>query len=172
MLPAKDRPLKSSRFLFPEDITMVSYVPKAKKCVILLSTQHHSKQVHGENEDYKPEIICHYNATKSGVDCMDKMLKEYRCLRTNRRWPLALFLVLVDIAAQNAFCVWKLLHPEQQVKRTFIKTAAMELVMPVIEKCASNLLGLHMHIAQAIKHFVPATDALVCLQQPADPAKV
>ena len=92
---------------------------------------------------------------------MDKMLKEYRCVRTNRRRPLAFFLDLVDIAAQNAFCVWKLVHPEQQVKSTFIKTAAMELVMPVTEKRAGNLLGLHTHIVQAIKHFVPATDARI-----------
>jgi hypothetical protein len=31
----------------------------------------------GEEKDHKPEIIMHYNATKSGVDILDKLVREY-----------------------------------------------------------------------------------------------
>jgi len=30
----------------------------------------------GEEKDHKPEIIMHYNATKSGVDILDKLVQD------------------------------------------------------------------------------------------------
>jgi len=56
----------------------------------------------GEEKDHKPEIITHYNATKSGVDVLDKLVREYICMRSTRRWPLKLFLSLTDVACVNA----------------------------------------------------------------------
>ena len=49
---------------------MVSYAPSKGKAVVLLSTMHHTATT--ELED-KPEIVLHYNKTKSGVDNMDHM---------------------------------------------------------------------------------------------------
>ena len=40
MLPNNEREVHSSTFLHIKEATMVSYVPKPKKAVVLLSTQH------------------------------------------------------------------------------------------------------------------------------------
>ena len=61
----REREVKSSVFLFDGHITMVSYVPKKNKAVVLISSQHHDKAVGTEEQQLKPEIILHYNQTKS-----------------------------------------------------------------------------------------------------------
>jgi hypothetical protein len=33
----------------------------------------------GEEKDHKPEIIMHHNATKSGFDFLDKLVREHTC---------------------------------------------------------------------------------------------
>jgi len=60
----------------------------------------------GEGKDHKPEIIMHYNATKSEVNILDKLVSEYTCTRSTRHWPLKLFLNLIDVAWVNAFVLW------------------------------------------------------------------
>ena len=44
-------------------MTLVSYVPKADKAVILLSTEHHDREV-DQNNKQKPQIIIDYNKFK------------------------------------------------------------------------------------------------------------
>jgi hypothetical protein len=51
----------------------------------------------------------HYNATKSGDDVLDKLVREYTCKKSTRRWPLKLFLKLIDVACVNAFVLWMLI---------------------------------------------------------------
>ena len=78
------RPEKSSLFAYDDKLTLVSYVPRKGKTVTLLSTMHHDDKVEGE--DKKPEIILHYNACKSGVDNLDKLVGTFSCRRkTNRQ---------------------------------------------------------------------------------------
>jgi len=74
-LSGKWRNVHSSIFGFTSDLTLVSYVPARNKTVILLSSQHHDTCM-GEEKDHKPEIIMHYNATKSGVDILDKLVQD------------------------------------------------------------------------------------------------
>ena len=62
-LPSKTRVVNSSIFGFSDDKTLVSYVPKFNKSVILISSEHHNKSFNLLN-DNKPEIIEFYNATK------------------------------------------------------------------------------------------------------------
>ena len=69
----KKRELQEIKFGFQKEKTLVSYVPKLNKAVILLSTEHHDKSVNLE-ESNKPEIILAYNATKGAVDSFDKMV--------------------------------------------------------------------------------------------------
>jgi len=57
----------------------------------------------GEEKDHKPEIIMHCNAPNSGVDILDKLVREYICTRSTRHWPLKLFHNLIDVACVNAF---------------------------------------------------------------------
>src|SRR4029434_5318671 len=87
---------------------LVSYVPKKRKNVILMSTLHWDWRICGL-EHQKPEIIMDYNATKGGVDNIDKLVSAYSC---KSRWPRAIFFNIFDILAYNAFVTWMALNPE------------------------------------------------------------
>ena len=60
---AKKRVVESSLFAFNEFMTLVSYIPKKDRRVILLSTSHHEDKIINENKK-KPEIIISYNKFK------------------------------------------------------------------------------------------------------------
>ena len=103
-LPKKDRAPSTSLFGYQKDLTLVSFVPKKNKAVILLSTMHNSGIINEETN--KPEIIEDYNATKGGVDTVDQMCGSYTVARITRRWPLAVFFALMDIAGINAQIIY------------------------------------------------------------------
>ncbi|GBP04944.1 hypothetical protein EVAR_21160_1 [Eumeta japonica] len=52
-------------------MTMVSYVPKPNKAVVLLSSMHHAAHIDPDsNDQQKPEIIMYYNSTKGGINAL------------------------------------------------------------------------------------------------------
>ena len=53
----------SSLFGFQRQVSIVSYVPRKDKCVILLSTMHHDAGLCNQPH-HKPDIIMDYNKTK------------------------------------------------------------------------------------------------------------
>lgn len=53
-MPNKE--VHSSSFYFTEDTTVVNYIPKKNKNVILMSTLHHDKEV-SNRPDKKPQMI-------------------------------------------------------------------------------------------------------------------
>ena len=133
MLPDTKRDLLSSTFGFSADgATLVSYVPKRRKAVVLLSTQHRDDAI-TPDETKKPEIINYYNATKCGVDVLDKLVRTYSCKRAIARWTISFFFNLIDIAAYNALVAWITLNPDWQhgksdVRRLFLRELGMQLV--------------------------------------------
>ena len=109
---------------------------KKNKAVILLSTLHDSFDT-SECEHKKPEVILFYNSTKSGVDTVDQMARHYSVKRSTRRWPLALFFDILDLACLNAFTVYcKFLHnlKGKKLRRQFLLELGKELVKPQIKK--------------------------------------
>lgn len=75
-LKTKNREVYSSLFAFGKDQnTLVSYCPKKKKIVLLLSTMHHDSAVNSDSAQKKPEIIEFYNITKGGIDVVDRLKK-------------------------------------------------------------------------------------------------
>lgn len=110
MLANANRPVESSIFGFQRDVTLVSYVPKRNKAVILMSSFHHDESVEAENK-HKPEIITDYNCHKGGVDTLDQLVRWYTCRRKSRRWPFILFCNILDIASYNAFVLFLSQHP-------------------------------------------------------------
>eukprot|EP00064_Thunnus_orientalis_P025106 superscaffoldBa00011911_g25432 len=74
MKPSKSREVHSTEFGFNDNLTMVSYVRKKGKAVVLLSTMHHDKVVDENSRKKKPEVITFYNKTKGGVDTTDQMV--------------------------------------------------------------------------------------------------
>lgn len=100
-LPQKKskRQIHSSLFAFSEDMTVVSYIPKARRNVLLISSLHRYANIDIETGDMrKPEIITFYKQTKSGVDVLDHILKCYQ-----KYQALAHGYNLLNLAAINAF---------------------------------------------------------------------
>ena len=130
-LPNKNRPLHSSLFGFHNQMTIVSYVPKPKKAVVLLSTMHNDNAIDATTaRAQKPEIITYYNSTKGGVDCNDQLCSNYNVGRRTKRWPLALFFHLLNISGINAFVIHKANTDKSitHTRRIFLKKLAAALV--------------------------------------------
>lgn len=114
---------------------------KKNKAVLLLSTVHYTNEVNEANTKKKPMAILDYNANKCGVDTMDQMLGTYACKRATKRWPLALFHNMVDIAALASYIIYNELNttaPQSDKRRSFLKILSRQLVMPSIEERATN----------------------------------
>nr|CAH7735214.1 unnamed protein product [Callosobruchus chinensis] len=75
-----NRPEKSSMFGFNETCTVVSYIPKKRKNVLLMSSLHRDDDI--DSVTGKPDIIMTYNQTKGGVDTVDKLCSVYNCARS------------------------------------------------------------------------------------------
>ncbi|KAJ8393710.1 hypothetical protein AAFF_G00057630 [Aldrovandia affinis] len=81
LLASKEREVFSSKFA---TTTLVSYLPKKNKNVVLLSTLHTEADI-SDREDRKPGIILDYNCNKGGVDNLDKVIGTYSCRRMTAR---------------------------------------------------------------------------------------
>ena len=101
----QNRAVGTCLFGFYKQVAIVSYVPKKGKVVNLISSSHTEKKI---NEDSgKPEMIHDYNRLKGGVDTLDQLVRNYSCQRRTRRWPMALFYNMVDMAAYNSMVIFK-----------------------------------------------------------------
>ena len=64
----------------------------------------------------KPEMVWYYNRTKGGVDKMDQLAHTYTVKRRTKRWPLVVFMNLLDIAAIAAYTAWTVKFAAWNVK--------------------------------------------------------
>lgn len=80
----KPRSAKSKLFGFTKESTLVSYVPRKGKNVLLISSMHSDYEV--DEDSGKPQMILDYNSTKSGVDIVDKLCATYNVARNIPRW--------------------------------------------------------------------------------------
>jgi len=128
-LVTKNRELCSSYFGFQNNMSIVSYMPKKNKIVLVLSTMHSSKTIdESSGLAKKPEIITFYNATKGAVDNMDRMTENYTVARRSNRWPLTVFYSILNIGAVNSQVIY---HENSQTKYTrlqFLKILAKQLM--------------------------------------------
>ncbi|GLD62740.1 piggyBac transposable element-derived protein 4-like protein [Lates japonicus] len=70
LFATQDRDSFSSRFAFTNTHTLVSYCPKKRKNVLLMTTLHMDAAV-STREDKKANAILDYNRNKGGVDNLD-----------------------------------------------------------------------------------------------------
>lgn len=70
--PNANREVKSSLYGFTEDVTPLSFVPKEKKAVLMVSSMHHAAR--DDLDIWKPEIISLYNHTKGGLMVLTRRL--------------------------------------------------------------------------------------------------
>ncbi|XP_062409077.1 piggyBac transposable element-derived protein 4-like [Sardina pilchardus] len=138
-LVAKEkREVASSKFAFTDKATLVSYCPKKRTIVVLMSTMH-KDAVLSTREDKKPQMILDYNATKGGVDNLDKVTATYSCRRKTARWPLVIFFNIIDVSAYNGFVLWREINPDWNgaklnKRRIFLDELGHALVRPQIER--------------------------------------
>lgn len=127
-LPRKNREIQSSLFGFRKQATLVSYVPKQNKAIILLSTMHNLPDI--DEKSGKPEILLSYNETKGAVDTVDKMCAVYSVSRITNRWPLALFFAILNIAGINSQILYftKYCDRDQYRRRIFLTDLALGLM--------------------------------------------
>lgn len=115
-LISKGRDLYSSYFSFSKNKSIVSYKAKSKKKVLIASEMHNHKDIDiNTGEKLKPEMITFYNSTKSGVDTMDWMTKNYSVARHSAPCPFTVFYYLLNIGGLNLMIVYQ---ENMQVKKT------------------------------------------------------
>jgi len=99
----------------------MKFQAKKSKEVLMYSTAHHDSKALRPG---KPKIIDDYNKTKFAVDIFDEMTRRYAYSPSVRRWPVRLFMHLVDAAALNAY----VLHNGNSTRREFIDELSDQLM--------------------------------------------
>ncbi|KAM9323738.1 piggyBac transposable element-derived protein 4-like [Gastrophryne carolinensis] len=138
LLQMKDRAPLSSKFVFTDTTTAVSYCPKKRRNVVLMSTLHKDAAV-SSGSDKKPRIILDYNKNKGGVDNLDKLTATYTCQRMTRRWPMVVFYNILDVSAYNGFVLWTHIHQgwnskKKNKRRMFLEELGRSLVKAHIDQ--------------------------------------
>ena len=150
---------------------MCSYVPRKRKAVIMLSTHHHEKKVE-PLPPCKPSVITDYNATKSGIDTLDQLVKNYTCKRVTNRWPLLIFYWMIDVGCYNANVCFMTKQPNiylgKHKRRKFLMDLSEQLVLPLIQRRSQSegFRSLHKATLSKMELFMP--EALVQLQTTTD----
>ena len=105
---------------------VVHYQCKQKKAVILLSTLHDNPSV-DTSKKQKPNVIRFYNKNKCGVDIVDSMLRKNSTRCASRKWTVAVWQNMLDIAALNSWICFKEVRDGQVTHKQFILLLAKEL---------------------------------------------
>ena len=164
-LPHKTREVGSSLFGFTRYVTMVSYVRKKNRAVVLISSMHHTKDI--EETTGKPEIIVHYNNTKGGVDSVDQKCAIYCTSRRTRRWPLVVFYRILDMSAINGYIIHQSHLKATLITRlNYMKGLAKDLCEPYLRQRMMNQRlprQLRLAISQVLK--IPLSEAMQNIQE-------
>lgn len=115
--PSKHRAVGTSLFGFQKDITLVSYMTKKNKCVILLSTTHDDGKINYKT--MKPKIIVDYNKCKGGVDVVDQLGSNYTVARKTNRWTMSIFFALLNVSSINSQILLNFSKPDSSFKNRF-----------------------------------------------------
>jgi hypothetical protein len=110
-----------------DNILLTKYQCKRKKSVMLLSTMHCNPDV-DVGTKRKPDMIHFYNKNKFGVDCADAMLRLYTSRCATRRWPVAVWENLLDIALLNSWVCFKEATGSTISRKKFLMNLIQQLV--------------------------------------------
>ncbi|KRX26647.1 PiggyBac transposable element-derived protein 4 [Trichinella nelsoni] len=149
---ARGREVGSSLFCFDRQLTLVSYIPKRKKSVLLLSTMHHDDAVY-EDQEGKPDIVLFYNETKSGTSLYGYThasdAEDYRPI-TVASYLYRLFSKIVTRRLEDSLS----LHPRQKAFRSctdgaFDNTSTLMTVIREAHNCSKELNIVSINLAKA-----------------------
>ena len=134
--------------------------------MIMLSSLHYSEDT-DQTPPFKPKMIIDYNKSKSGVDSLDQVVKNYSCRRSSSRWPLQIFYWILDVAAYNASVCYMQENPTifqgSQKRRKFLLQLSEELVLPQIKRRSQSegYQKLHKDCRIKIQAFVPNPTSVI-----------
>lgn len=160
-------PFSTDQFIFPH---LLLLLPLSRTCDLLQPQRavHNERTKSTENEELMSEIINFYNTTKSGVDVLDKLVREYSCRRATRRWSLSLFLHLVDIAAYNAFVIWNTKYPTwedrhklQMRRKMFIGDLGIQLTKEHIDARATAFENHQLPLPASVLNSIESTGRII-----------
>ena len=126
-------PLYSTTLYKSGDVRMTVYQGKTKKNVAIRSTLHQNITI-ADNAKKTPESVKAYNNTKYGVDIVDQMARKYTVRTSTRRWPIHSFRNTLDLAAINAWIVYKAITKNNILRRVFLQQLVQDLSGPHIDK--------------------------------------
>ncbi|XP_024862460.1 uncharacterized protein LOC112450618 [Kryptolebias marmoratus] len=136
-----DREEFSTKVFSTSGATLTVYAPKRRKTVCILSSMHSVVET-GDTRKKKPNTVTDYNSVKCGVDVMDQMVRKYTVRSGTRRWPVAVFYNMIDIAALNAYVLFQACTGFKERRTDFLVKLARELAqshMAAKEACKENL---------------------------------
>ncbi|XP_054631006.1 uncharacterized protein LOC129180496 isoform X2 [Dunckerocampus dactyliophorus] len=119
----------STRVFSTSGATLTVYAPKRRKTVCVLSSMHSVVET-GDTRKKKPNTVTDYNSKKCGVDVMDQMVGEFSVRSGTRRWPVAVFYNMIDIAALNAHALYQACTGVKERRVDFLVELASELAQP------------------------------------------
>jgi hypothetical protein len=122
--------------------TLTFYQGKVNKNVMLLSTLHSTIDI-GTNRKKLPETVQFYNKTKCGVDMLDQIARRYSRRAAARRWPVLVFCNILDLAAVNAWIIYKVVRGGKTSRHAFLRQLAEELRQVYKEK-RESVVPKHM----------------------------
>lgn len=133
-----DRKVMSSKFAHCAQGTMVSYLPKRGKNVLLYSTIHHDQSINSSTTKMKPSIVDFYNKNKGAVDTVDRRIASYSVRRATRNWKTAVFCNGIDLSLNNAAIIYDSVFQgwskAKDRKRIFLQNLGTALVTPHIQR--------------------------------------
>ena len=124
--PLQNIGLHDSVFLQSGHIHLTQYKAKANKNVVMLSTLHRGTRRESEGKR-KPETVIYYNHNKFGVDMLDSMCRQMSTKSGTRRWPVAVFFNILDIAGINAWILFRKKTGRNVNRRQFLLELSKEL---------------------------------------------
>lgn len=145
------RPVGTTGFLFHDYVTAISYKPKADKTVALLSTLHHDFEIGAKN---KATALLYYNKHKGGVDTFDQLCANHNCGRQTRRWPVCIFLGMLNIACINSHIIFnsRLMREGKKAigRREFMKQLGSAMIEPRAQQ-RLDMPGQHTSVKNVIR---------------------
>ena len=178
MKDIKGVPILSCRYLYTHSEytnTLLSFVAKKTKNIVLLSNIHFQEEVPKiNNPKSKPLMILDYNAHKSGVDKNNQMVKEFKPCRSIHRWPTVVFFDLLGEVALASWILYCLKHPKDEFvlkkeRRQFLHLLGSSLVLPSIvsRESSDSFKYCNKELKSLIQTLLPNTSTVV--DEPAQP---
>lgn len=120
----------NAKFYYHDGKIVLSYNPKEKKIVLLISSLHINGKI--DEATQKPEIVIFYNKTKGGIDSFDQKYHQYTTARKTR-WPMRYFYAMLDHASVNSIILYTLCGDNPKLKRLdYIYDLCLVLIKPAL----------------------------------------